>query len=64
MSSTIHFNLEESKILSSGNGLTLHQMTKFDRTENIVGNGENAGYQHFIFSQHVSKGPSEIEIVW
>ena len=29
----------------------------FDRVENIVGKGENAGYQHFLlFSQIFSKG--------
>ena len=29
----------------------------FDRVENIVGKGENAGYQHFLlFPQFFSKG--------
>ena len=31
MSSAICFNLDQSKILSSGNGLTLYKMTKFKR---------------------------------
>ena len=28
----------------------------FDRVENIVGKGENAGHQHFLFSDNVFKG--------
>ena len=27
----------------------------FDRKENILGKGENAGYQHFSFSHNVFK---------
>ena len=27
----------------------------FDRVENIVGKGENAGYQHFLLFLHVFK---------
>ena len=27
-----------------------------DWVENIVGNGENAGYQHFLLFPHVFKG--------
>ena len=69
--SAICFNLDQSKILSSGNGLTLYQMFTsiqiqsickfkkgmcskieinfvFGRTENIVGKGEKAGYQHIL----------------
>ena len=45
MSSAICFNLEQSKILSFGNGL--------NRVfENIMEKGENAGYQHFLLSPH------------
>ena len=29
----------------------------FDRVENIVGKGENAGYQHFLLSHNVLKKP-------
>ena len=57
MSSAICFNLDQSKILSSGNGLKVSADDKlnvptivisaFDRIEN-VGRGENAGYQHFL----------------
>ena len=44
MSSAICFNLDQSKILSSGNGI--------NRAENTVDKGENAGYQYFLlFSQ-------------
>ena len=27
----------------------------FDKEENILGEEENAGYQHFFFSQNISK---------
>ena len=49
MSSAICFNLDQFKILLSSNGLNLAQMMKsvFDRVENILGKGENAGYLHF-----------------
>ena len=41
----------------------------FDREENIVGKGENAGYQHFLFFPQCSQAPSfsgssEVGIVW
>ena len=72
MSSVSSFNLDQSKFLSSVNGLTLpndkildsshltgfvdnkinlSQIFKFvfGRVENIVGKGENAVYQHFLF---------------
>ena len=73
MSSAVCFNLDQSKILSSGNGLTLYQTTKMQtwfsmkgsaddktyvteklklglgRVENIMGKGENAGYQQNVF---------------
>ena len=76
MQSAICFNLDQSKILSSGNGLRLFNslpnkkilnQSKFKafadnkitdskteicvggKKENIVGKGENAGYQHFLF---------------
>ena len=54
MSSAICFNLEESKILLSGNGLTLYHTipTYYDcykkPFKNTVEKGENAGDQHFL----------------
>ena len=41
----------------------------FDRVENIVGNGENAGYQHFLrfpqcFQKDSSTGLLKLKIVW
>ena len=48
------FNSNQSKILSSGNGLTFYYtMTTFDAHEekafeNIIGKGENAGKQQFL----------------
>ena len=40
-----------------------------DRVENIVGNGENAGYQHFLlflqcFQKVSSSGSLKVGIVW
>ena len=59
MLSAICFNLEQSKILSSGNGLNVAIIIffpVFDRMENTVGKGENAGYQHFLlFPQNFQK---------
>ena len=58
MSSAICFNLDQSKILPSGNGLNVAKMTilLFDRAENTVGKAENAGYQHFhLFPTMFSK---------
>ena len=58
------FNLDQSKILSFGKGLTLFQSqlsTTLEKKpfENIVGKGENAGNQHFLlfpqFSIHLKK---------
>ena len=61
--SAICFNLDQSTILSSGKNLDLSKlkvfaddilqlakMTKnvFERVENMVGKGENAGNQHFL----------------
>ena len=44
------FNLDWSKILSCGNGLSYSMMQfVFDWTENILGKRENPGYQHFVF---------------
>ena len=66
MSSAICFNLDKSKILSSGNGLkeftgnnfnvaTIVQFF-FDWLGNILGKGENAGYQHsLLFLQYFQK---------
>ena len=39
------------------------------RVENIVGKGENAGYQHFLlflqcFQKHSISGSSKVGIVW
>ena len=41
----------------------------FDRVENIVGKGENAGYQHFLlvpqcFSKPSSLRSLKVQIVW
>ena len=41
----------------------------FDRVENIVGKGENVGYQHFFpflqcFQKLSSKGLYKVGIVW
>ena len=61
--SAICFNLDHSTILSSGKNLDLSKlkvfaddilqlakMTKnvFERVENMVGKGENAGNQHYL----------------
>ena len=39
-----------------------------DRIENVVGKGENAGYQHFLLSHNVLKKPFsgllKVRIVW
>ena len=49
MSSAICFNLDQSKILSSGNGLTVWRKKAF---ENIVGEGEYVDNQHFLLFPH------------
>ena len=40
----------------------------FDRVENVVGKGENTGYQHFLFRRYFEKasfpGVSKGVIVW
>ena len=41
----------------------------FDRVENIVGKGENAGYQHFLlfpqcFQKAFYSGSLQVGIVW
>ena len=41
----------------------------FDRAENIVGKGENAGYQHFLlfpqcFQEFSISGSLKLMIVW
>ena len=38
-------------------------MSAFDRVENIVGKGENAGY-HNVFKSLLSKLPDKFGIVW
>ena len=50
MLSAICFNLDQCNTLSSGNGLTPLEKQAF---ENIVGKGENAGNQHFLFFRNV-----------
>ena len=63
MSSAICFNLDQYKILSCGNGLKTE--INFGMVEDIVGKGENAGYQPFspfpamflkTFNSSVQKG--------
>ena len=51
--------------------LNMNQQLKFvlGREENIVGQGENAGYQHFLLFQHCFQKASfsrssKVEIVW
>ena len=49
MSSAICFNLDQSKMLSSDNGLNEVLLKGFlMEAENVVGKGENAGVQHFL----------------
>ena len=45
MLSAVCFSLDQSKILSSGNGLKGLRKSSF---ENIVGKRENAANQHFL----------------
>ena len=66
-STAICFNLYQSKILSSGTGLTLHMQSQLLKTlkkkpsENIVEKGENAGNQHFLlFPQCFPSYPEQI----
>ena len=59
----MHFNsspnniLDWSKLKAFADKINVNQKFKFDmgRVENIVGKGENAGYQHFPFSDNVFK---------
>ena len=57
--SAICSNLDKSKILLFGNGLTLHHIISGFTTlmkklsENIVGKGENAGNQHFLLFHNI-----------
>ena len=48
--SAICFNLDQSKILLSGNGLNIAKMTisVCEMVEHIMGKGENADNQHFL----------------
>ena len=44
-------------------------ISAFDRAENIVGKGENAGYQHFLLFPHCFRkasflGVVKVGIVW
>ena len=58
ISSAICYNLDQSKILSPGNGLNV-TMRKAEMTESIDGKGENASYQHFLlFQQYFQKNTS------
>ena len=57
-SSAICFNLDQSKTLSSGNGLIdTNEIYFSDRIENIVEKGENAG-NHYVFQRLSSFGVS------
>ena len=69
MSSAVCFNLDQSKILLSGNGLKAFEDNKIyvtenlnfvlRRVENIVAKGEDAGCQHFLlFLQSFQKASS------
>ena len=69
MSSAVCFNLDQSKILLSGNGLKAFEDNKIyvtenlnfvlRRVENIVAKGEYAGCQHFLlFLQSFQKASS------
>ena len=69
MSFAICFNLDQSKILSSGNRLTFTTQSRLLTTlgkksfENIVGKGENDGNQHFLlFPQSFLPFPMQISI--
>ena len=49
--------------------VVLTMVSCFDRIENIVGNGENAGYQHFLlfpqcFQNFKQPGSLKVRIVW
>ena len=35
----------------------------FDRVENIVGKGENAGYQHFLLFEQCFQKPSPFSVI-
>ena len=70
LSSANAFNLDQSKILSFGNGLNQYHtiptlMTLGEKPfEKIVGKGENAGSQHFLlFPQCFLPFPKEISIL-
>ena len=58
MSSAICFNLDQSEILSSGNGLNIIEqcwlLTTLQKIpfKNTVGKGEDAGNQYFLLFQH------------
>ena len=48
----------ESKVLVDDKSIVAKMLiSHFERVENIVGKGENAGYQHFSFSHNVFKRP-------
>ena len=45
------------------------RISLFDRVENTVGKGENAGYQHFLlfpwcFPKPSTEGSSKVRIMW
>ena len=64
--------LDMSKLKAfADNKLNVAEMTVFlfDKEENSVGNGENAGYQHFLlfplcFPKISSLGSSRVGILW
>ena len=74
MSSANAFNFGKPKILSSGEGLRLVnsfpqnldlRTLKKKPLENIVGKGENAGYQHFLlFPTMFSTLPKQISVIY
>ena len=71
MSSAICFTFDQTKMLSSCNGLNVVQMIEFvfAEVENIVEKGENAGCQHFLlfaqcFPKASTSGSLKVRIVW
>ena len=65
-------NSDKSKFKAAADdniNVTKMMIYVFDRTKNIVGKGENAGYQHFLlfpqcFQKAFSSGVLKVEIMW
>ena len=62
MLSTVCFNLDQSKTLSSGNGLNVFQVTSLPlngkkKNPKILGNGKNVACQHFFLSLQCFQKP-------